>query len=72
MSQEEKRLTLKFLLSVLGIIMTIWSTAYGYTWIRLGSLEVRHDKTQNESVEIKTQLSQIQADIQWIKYNLQK
>ena len=52
--------------------MTIWSTAYGYTWIRLGSLEVRHDKTQNESVEIKTQLSQIQADIQWIKYNLQK
>ncbi len=72
MSQEEKRLTLKFLLSVLGIMMTIWSTAYGYTWIRLGSLEVRYDKTQNESVEIKTQLSQIQADIQWIKYNLQK
>ena len=72
MSLEEKRLTIKFFLTVLGLLMTIWFTAYGYTWVRLGAIEVRNEKTQTENADIKTQLSQIQADLSWIKYNLQK
>lgn len=72
MSETDKKLTIKFLFSVLAVLMLAWSTAYGYTWVRLGSIENNYNETRNENIEIKTQLSQIQADIQWIKYNLQK
>ena len=72
MSSEEKKITIKFILTLCTTLSVVWFTAYGYTWIRLGSAESRIENVQRESSEIRTQLSQIQADLAWIKYNLQK
>jgi len=72
MSLEEKKLTVKTLMWCVGTLAVIWAAAYGYVWVRLGVVEAKTESASAESVDIKTQLSQIQTDLQWIKLNLSK
>ena len=72
MSAEEKRITIKMLVTCMSVMAAVWATAYSYIWVRLGDVEHRMESVSVESVDIKTQLSQIQTDLQWIKLNLSK
>jgi hypothetical protein len=60
------------LVTCMSVMAAVWASAYGYVWGRLGEVEHRCDRVGVESVDIKTQLSQIQTDLQWIKLNLSK
>jgi hypothetical protein len=62
----------------IGIILMlfgIFGTVMGMSFSKVSALEIRiseHNETQQvDMVQIKTQLSQIQADLAWLKNNLQ-
>lgn len=67
MAQEEKKLTLKMVMWVIGIMASIWACAYAYTWSRLSVAEAKTDKVSNKYEEVNSQLSNIQANVEWIK-----
>lgn len=79
MSSEERRITIKIFCWVIGTLAAVWATAYGYTWIRLGSVEAKNESiigNYNEvSIkysDVNVQLSQIQTDLTWIRKNLDR
>ena len=73
MSAEDKKyLTFSIFLTALGIIMALWGTLFGYSFTRLSAVEAKQEIQDTASVEIKTQLSQIQTDLQWIKQAMAK
>jgi len=71
MSSEERRLTFKVFAWTVGTILAVWSSAYGYTWVRLGSAEAKAESVRAEYVGVSTNLGKIQSDIDWIKMTLQ-
>ena len=72
MSTEDRRLTIKVFLTTVSLLVTVWSCAYGYTWVRLGTVETKTEKVHMEHTDSMAQLSQIQTDISWIKNSLDK
>lgn len=71
MSSEEKRLTLKVFTWVVGTMITVWACAYGYTWVRLSSVEAKSENASREYVSVSNNLGKISSDIEWIKATLQ-
>jgi hypothetical protein len=72
MPHDEKVLTMKVVMWVVGTLMVAWGTAYGYTWIRLGSVEAKTESARIENVGVQAQLSQIQTDLKWVINALEK
>lgn len=71
MSTSEKRyLTLGAFFTAIGILTALWGTLFGYSFNRITAVDAKQDAQEISSVDIKTQLSQIQTDIQWIKLNI--
>jgi hypothetical protein len=66
MSLEEKRVTLKVLLTLLGITCAAWSFMWGWSWVRMDKVEARQTVSDITSADIRTQLSQIQTDLKWL------
>lgn len=65
-------ITLTMIVSVIGVLMTVWGGLFGYVINRLSKLEDRQDKIDNCQSGIQASLAQIQTDLQWIKVELQK
>jgi len=59
-------------LTIAGIIFSLWGVMFGYIINRLGKVETKQDAIDCNNTNIQTQLSQIQADLSWIKLELQK
>lgn len=60
----------------IGFMVTLFGLGIGWTLARATTVEselrLHNEQQQIDTLTIKTQLSQIQTDILWIKQNLQK
>jgi len=69
---KEKGISWVIFLGGVSLILTIFGILTTYTFSRMGSIEQKQVAQDTANTEIKTQLSQIQTDIAWIKLNLSK
>lgn len=73
MSSETKRhITWGVFCTVIGAICAVYAFLYGYTWNRMSVVEAKQDQQSAANMDIKSQLSQIQTDILWIKDAINK
>lgn len=58
------------ILWIMGIVFTIIFTLSSYVFGAINVMEQKIEKTNGQFLKIETQLSQIQADLVWIKKEL--
>ena len=69
---KDKGISWVVFLGGLSLVLTIFGILTTYTFNRMGQIEQKQVYQDTANTEIKTQLSQIQTDIAWIKLNLTK
>ena len=67
MSKEERRVTIKMIMWIIGTMIAVWGCAYGYTWRRLEITEAKTELVLTKYENVNSQLSQIQTNVEWIK-----
>ncbi len=71
MSREEKiYLTLGTFLTVIGVVMALWGTLYGYSFTRMSSIEAKQSTQDISNTELKMWMSEVRTDVVWIKQTL--
>lgn len=67
MSAEERRVTIKMIMWIIGTMVTVWACAYGYTWQRLNIVEAKAGMVSAKYEDVNSQLSEIKTNVEWIK-----
>lgn len=73
MSDENKRhITMGFFITAIAIICSAWGFFYFEICKSVDAVEAKQFLQDTNNVDIKSQLSQIQTDISWIKTAMSK
>ena len=66
MSLEERKITIGFFFTIIGLLCACWVFLWGWSWTRMDKVEARQTTNDVASADIRTQLSQIQTDLKWL------
>ena len=66
----EKTVSWTIFVWAMGFVLATFSVLSATTYAFQGKLATHNETQQIDMVQIKTQLSQIQADLQWLKNNV--
>ena len=66
--EDKKFVTMK----MLGIILSVFIVVIGWQFTTIAFMNAKVENCTEINTEVKTQLAQIQTDLQWIKSSISK